>query len=355
MRRSQLGPSGFGLILIAGVVASCGGAPQDVSTVPSAQPAAETTLASSASPAVTPLPAGVTASIPLLTGGEGYAPTGVAIGFGSVWVETHRGTSLYRIDPGTNEVIATIDVGQEACGAPAAGAGRLWLGPCDGSTRTILVDPATNQITSSLQAFGGCDAFTRGAAWLPGSAGELVKVDASTYRIAASYHPFPGGTVGCVGGDGREVWAADEGLGGNWLGKVARIDPATGAVVKVVSVESPGQAAFITMDGGFLWVKGAGNERVYRVSSDGSVATYDFGPGNGPTEWTNEIVGTGMGSVWLRLLNNQVIRIDERTGKSLGTYPADPASGGGVPAIGFGSLWLTNSDSNTIWRDQVTP
>ncbi len=66
----------------------------------------------------TALPDGVLASIPLHAGD---APSAIAIGYGSVWVETHRGTTLDRIDPTSNEVSASIDVGQQSCGAPGIG------------------------------------------------------------------------------------------------------------------------------------------------------------------------------------------------------------------------------------------
>jgi hypothetical protein len=42
--------------------------------------------------------------------------------------------------------------------------------------------------------------------------------------------------------------------------------------------------------------------------------------------------------------------------KVVGTYPADKYGGGsGAIAIYDGSLWLTNPETGTIWRDRVLP
>ena len=58
------------------------------------QASAEVRSSAPSNAAETPLPAGVLASIAVQ---HGDAPGGLAIGFGSIWVESHRGTYLYRI------------------------------------------------------------------------------------------------------------------------------------------------------------------------------------------------------------------------------------------------------------------
>ncbi len=56
----------------------------------------------------------------------GKRPSGIAIGFGSVWVANRESGTVSRIDPQTNRVVATIRVGRNV--APiAAGDGRVWL------------------------------------------------------------------------------------------------------------------------------------------------------------------------------------------------------------------------------------
>ncbi len=63
----------------------------------------------------------VTASINVGTG-----PTAIAAGFGSVWVANSLDGTVSRIDPQTNSVTATVAVGDGA-GGIAVGAGGVWV------------------------------------------------------------------------------------------------------------------------------------------------------------------------------------------------------------------------------------
>jgi hypothetical protein len=38
------------------------------------------------------------------------------------------------------------------------------------------------------------------------------------------------------------------------------------------------------------------------------------------------------------------------TGRLIRRYPADPRGDGGFPAVGFGSLWVVNFHTDTVWR-----
>ena len=57
-------------------------------------------------------------------------PFGVAIAHGSVWVSSHRGSKLYRIDSLTNTVRTEIDVGFEACGTMLTTVDAVWVSAC---------------------------------------------------------------------------------------------------------------------------------------------------------------------------------------------------------------------------------
>jgi streptogramin lyase len=306
----------------------------------------------------TPLPSGVLASIPLTVGGVGGMAGSVAtIGFGSVWVETHRGTQLFRIDPATDKVIATIDVGQESCAEPGIGFGKVWLGPCDSSTKTIAVDAATNEVAGSFDAYGGSEAFTSEALWIADSSGKLSKVDPTSYRTLATYDIFPGAFTGWIVSAGGSIWTASEnGETGAWGGEVVKVDPSSGKVISRLTVPDPGPYATMTADLGYIWVKGDDSGRLLRIDpKTGSTTTFDLPGFKGLTQLWDMWPATGLGSVWVRLADDAVSRVDPQTGKVTGTYPADGAGGGGWPAVGFGSLWVPNFGSDTIWRDRVAP
>jgi streptogramin lyase len=64
----------------------------------------------------------------------------------------------------------------------------------------------------------------------------------------------------------------------------------------------------------------------------------------------------GLGSLWLTTSLTQVTRFDPTTMKVLGRYPVDPSGlGSGAITIEDGSLWLTNPEADSIWRDRVDP
>src|SRR4051794_37720805 len=76
-------------------------------------------------------------------------PVHVSAGFRSIWVISHRGGYLYRIDPRTNRVVATIDVTDALCFVPTVAGGALWVSNCGGlaAFETVYkVDPATNRV-----------------------------------------------------------------------------------------------------------------------------------------------------------------------------------------------------------------
>jgi streptogramin lyase len=343
-----------GLMSVACTGAVPGGDAAASAPALAAVPAQVTPLPTRApAPSATPLPDGVLASIPLGIGG--LAPSVAAIGFGSVWVETHRGTELYRIDPTTDKVIAAIDVGQESCSEPGIGFGRVWLGPCDSSTKTIAVDATTNQVVGSFDALGGSEAFTADAVWIPDNESKLARIDPKTYKTLATYDVMHAAPLAWVVSAGGWIWAgAEDGSSGAWEGGLAKVDPATGQVVSRLTVPNPGSYATVTADLGYIWIKGDGDGRLVRINpKTEAIDTFDLSGFQGLSQLYDIWPATGLGSVWVRLTDDTVSRVDPETGKVTGTYPADAAGGGGWPTVGFGSLWVPNFGSDSIWRDRV--
>jgi len=58
--------------------------------------------------------------------GVGDAPTGIAVGGGSVWVASSLGRSLIRIGPGSRKVEQAIPLGSSPKGVVVA-AGSVWV------------------------------------------------------------------------------------------------------------------------------------------------------------------------------------------------------------------------------------
>jgi len=57
----------------------------------------------------------------------------------------------------------------------------------------------------------------------------------------------------------------------------------------------------------------------------------------------------GAGSIWVRTSNGSIARVNAANGALMGRYPADPRGGGGGVAVGFGSLWIGNVGTGTVW------
>ena len=74
-------------------------------------------------------------------------PTQLAVAFDGVWVADHDSGQIYRLDPTTGEVVATIDVG----GRPglAIGFGSVWARSDDDGT-VSRIDPSTNEVVATI-------------------------------------------------------------------------------------------------------------------------------------------------------------------------------------------------------------
>jgi virginiamycin B lyase len=62
----------------------------------------------------------------LRTFSTGADPSGIAVGFGSVWIASGGDGTVWRLDPVTGIAQAKIDVGGSPAGV-AVGAGRVWV------------------------------------------------------------------------------------------------------------------------------------------------------------------------------------------------------------------------------------
>ena len=85
-------------------------------------------------------------------------PTGIAVGLGGVWAVEHRGDSVVRIDPNTDDVVARIRLGDrgpnELCGMCVENVivsdGSVWT--ANNEARSIgRIDPATNELAATIE------------------------------------------------------------------------------------------------------------------------------------------------------------------------------------------------------------
>jgi len=335
------------LAVVALTLVGCSSTGETTSPTQTA-PAPATPRTQPAMTSPTQLPAGVLASISL----DLYAaPAPVGVGYGSVWIGTHRANMLYRVDPSTGTV-QRIDLGQSTCGPIRFGLGRVFTGWCDGSTKEMVVSPTTNQVVGSFESaevFG----VSPGAIWASGPNGDrTVRLDPKTYRVVATV-PAPG-IDGVVGGG--FVWVADDSLDtGAYNGQIAKIDPATNKIVQHIRTRSVAAGVYMAYSGGALWLHGPGDQFLIRVdtATGRSMLVFDTDIID-LTSFSDQPLIAAMGCLWVRASSSVVDQLDGRSGELIRSYPADPQGNGGFPAVGFGSLWVANFDTGTLWRDRIT-
>lgn len=139
--------------------------------------------------------------------GVSAPPTTIAFGLSGVWVGSSFTRMLYRFDPGTGELTATIDL-PDLADVVVTGGGRVWV--VDQQSGTLVsVDPRTatvSRLASHLAGPSGI-AADQGSLWIALSfARKLLRIDMRT--LARSTYPLqlaPGNlAVGC-----GAVWLTD--------------------------------------------------------------------------------------------------------------------------------------------------
>ncbi|MBI1403081.1 MAG: YncE family protein [Porphyrobacter sp.] len=152
--------------------------------------------------------------------------TNVVAGAGSVWVASDPAGKVARIDPATNEVIATIPVAPETWYL-AYGFDALWAVSSEGKVLQ-KIDPATNTVTGTV-ALGEVPGFLaagEGAVWVQEQGdGTVAKVDPESLALAGRTKV----------GDNLKWGDIDTGGGAVWLRTtddqtMVVIDPASGAI-----------------------------------------------------------------------------------------------------------------------------
>jgi virginiamycin B lyase len=123
----------------------------------------------------------------------------------------------------------------------------------------------------------------------------VEKVNPQTQRVVAKAKAGPRPRF-CAVGEGA-VWALDQGDG-----SVTRIDAKTGRTTSIAS-EFVGDGGDMTAGGGWVWIRGSGP---------------------------------------------LLARLDPRTSKIVETY--GPESGSGAAIVGYGAVWISAHDIDTVWR-----
>jgi virginiamycin B lyase len=285
-------------------------------------------------------------------------PDWMVAGYGSLWVLRDEAAAVDRIDPASNEVVATVEVGSHPCNGTVAAFGSIWVPSC-GENVLQRISAKAERVEATIdvrvyQSFKGT-APSGGIAAGHGSVWMITKGDGRDFDVLARIDPRTNEVMdridlGHFGGgiavDDSSVWvtAPDEGL-------LLRVDPGSGEVV--AEIDGLVQPTFVAAGEGALWVLSGTWDG--HPEGDGSVTRVD------PA--TNEIaarikidettgspgaIEAGEGFVWARSSFTVLAKIDPASNEVVEQYRNE--KGNGDVALGFGFVWLSDFAFNVVWR-----
>jgi len=224
--------------------------------------------------------------------------SGLAVGFGSLWVPNCGNQSLARVDLKTGKITKTIQVGiADSEGGLSTGAGSVWL-LTDKKSTLARIDPKTDAVLSTLALPEGC------------------------YNTAFGFD---------------SVW-----ISCTKQNTIVRVDPKSNSIVSTIPVGP--KPRFLTVGEGAVWTLNQGDGSITRISASENkvAATISVGiPGGGGD------ISAGEGSVWATSFGFPLSRIDPATNQVVQQFVGE---GGDAIRAGHGQVWLSNYKSGVEWK-----
>ena len=266
------------------------------------------------------------------------APDWIAVGE-DVWVSNRPKSNVSRIDPGSNSVKQVVSDLPGACSGLAIGFGSLWVPTCQDQA-LARVDLASGKITARIptgiaNSEGGVTVGA-GSVWLMSDkSSKLSRFDPQTNKLAAQMSLPPGCYSVAFGF--ASVWATC-----TEQNSVVRIDPSTNSIV--TTIPTGPQPRFLTVGEGAVWTLNQGDGSITRIDPERNkiAATIQVGiPGEGGD------ITAGEGFVWATLFGVPLSRIDPSTNMVVQQFVG---AGGDALRVANGSVWLSNYKSGTEWH-----
>ena len=137
--------------------------------------------------------------------------SGVIVDFGSVWVSATTKGFLYRIDPKTNTISATVDI-ESGARFLTSGEDSIWvLNYLDGKVRRVDSHSGDVRAAISTMAIGnGGDIATGGGfVWVTTLRVPVIKIDPQTNTVVGSFRAPVGKSMGdAIRYGGGSLWVS---------------------------------------------------------------------------------------------------------------------------------------------------
>ncbi|MGH2594628.1 MAG: hypothetical protein ACRDH7_01540 [Actinomycetota bacterium] len=238
--------------------------------------------------------------------------SGITLGFGSLWVDGYENPTgpghVIRLDPVTGSQLADVSIGSVAPGWEVGGGGitvgdgAVWVAGTsqvpDGSgvdTQLVRIDPVTNRVVDSIQLGGKLAAdvaIDANGVWVMFGGDDdkmrVDRIDPSTDRVAATI-PLPEAYGHYLFAFGGSILAFTNETADNVVGNsvVDIIDPMTDSLVRLVPL-----GAYVWPAAGDSTWASTGTTLERLDASSGDVI------GAWPLESTGDALSVGAGGVW---------------------------------------------------------
>jgi YVTN family beta-propeller protein len=278
------------------------------------------------------------------------APSDVAYGDGSIWVTAEgpaalRG-ALLRLDPVRSRVLVRIPLpGVTDYSQIAVGAGAVWVSD-SGKSNVYRVDPRTDRVVATVHVGGSPVniAASASAVWVDDdSSGRLDKINPTTNRLVARIKlPDSTGPLAVAGGS---LWVIDtlDDRGQSLL----RINPASDRITEHVPLYKDATSVkAIAASGSYLWL---GDRRFLvtqiNTSSGSKIATLVAG-GNAIGAYGP--VAFSIGPATAASTKGIAMQLDANHREGAPTYPVGHVAV--AVAVGPTAAWVANFEDATLTR-----
>jgi streptogramin lyase len=265
----------------------------------------------------------------------------VAITPDAVWVGRSSPFAVDRIDPLTNQRVASVRLPGEPCSDFAVGLGSLWIPLCKPDWGLAKIDFESNQLVQVFK-IGPVEpeasiAVSNDSVWMTvGKDGALERINPATGMIRQSVR-VPAGSYNALYSHGR-IWITNP-----KEGQATIIDAETGRPLGTAPA-GPG-ARWQAAGAGAIWILNENGSLTRIEGMNGSSKTADLGMPKG-----GAYIGFGAGMLWTTTMKTPLSVIDPSSMTQLCQWIG---KGGDSLGVGFGAIWLTDYYAGTIARFPV--
>ncbi len=256
----------------------------------------------------------------------------------AVWVASSNVNHVVRLDPATNRPTRIVTISQP-CSGLATGFGAIWVPSC-GAHALVRVDAQTGKIAAQIpvapaDSEGGITVGD-GSVWMATSKkGVLARIDPQTNKAIAEIRIPSGSYAPAFGDSGVWISSTEHNL-------LTHVDTRSNRVVTSIPIGP--QPRFLTVGAGSVWTLNQGDGTISRVDmkTNRLVATIPAGiPGTGGE------IAFGDGSIWATVFQIPISRIDPASNAVVQQWVG---AGGDSIRVGHGSIWLTDFAHAKVWR-----